>query len=150
MTKKIKRAPGGGRKKLPYKTTTVRIPTAVKPEVQKIVHNFKNKMVPKKVTKTYSGNRPLEDIKRDVLKAKGYWHDLNFKGGGDYVSFGYKGRNIAYNPLNGTFIVRAEAKTEKFNGLVTERSIEMDGTPWYDELLNLLYTRYHQGEKAGA
>jgi hypothetical protein len=98
--------------------------------------------------KKFASNRPLGAIRSGVLrKGEGaYWNDEKFKAGGDYVSFGYPlvgakakpyGLDVAYNTFNGTFIVRGEDAKGK-EVFWTERS-KLDGTKWYDDLLELIY-----------
>jgi hypothetical protein len=43
MTKKNKRAPGAGRKALPYRTTTIRVPFPILEEIKAIIKNWKRK-----------------------------------------------------------------------------------------------------------
>ena len=92
----------------------------------------------KKQTKKFKGNRPLDEIKKAVL-AKGWpWDQAKYDDGGDYLTFGFVHERehvlVVYNTFNGTFIGRPN------NGeMFTERDTHMDGTPWYDALLDFIY-----------
>lgn len=90
--------------------------------------------------KRFKGNKPMKEIKAAVLKHGWPWSQAKFDQGSDYVTFGFIGadkvpREVVYNTFNGTFIVKGDGDV----GLITERSTEMDGTPWYDALLLFIY-----------
>jgi len=82
--------------------------------------------------KKYSGNRSRDEIKKRVLAAGGTWDQSAYDRGSDFTRITYKGREILLGVF-GRFIIKEGKK------YITESSKDMDGTPWYDELLELLY-----------
>jgi len=98
--------------------------------------------IPKKtestMPKTFSGNRPLKEIKKAVLAKGWYWNQEKHDGGSDYVTFGFthgkKTVEVVYNTFNGRFIVDAGK-----GKLVTESDSHMDSTLWYSALLDFIY-----------
>jgi hypothetical protein len=87
----------------------------------------------------FAGNRELEAIKNDVLKAGGAWNTERYDAGDDRLSFTFKDRLVIYCPLNGRFIAQKGLKGKAAEELVTESSVEMEKHQWYVDLLNLLY-----------
>jgi hypothetical protein len=89
------------------------------------------------MAKQFSGRRPFEVIKAACLKNGWGWDQSRYDDGSDYVTFGFqcgsKRITVIYNSFNGRFIVKHGKK------MVTEESTEMDGTRWYDELLDFIY-----------
>ncbi len=86
-------------------------------------------------TKTYTGNRSLDEIKAKVEN----WDQSRFDNGGDWINFIYEASDgllypVIYNGFNGTFLVKVEGE------IITERNTELDNTSWYSELLDILYT----------
>jgi hypothetical protein len=97
----------------------------------------KAKMKPK----TYGGTKPFKEIKAAVKKNGWPWNQKKYDAGSDWVTFGFVGpdsrrREVVFCSFNGRFIVKGDGDI----GLVTEESTEMDGTPWYDALLDFIYT----------
>lgn len=82
----------------------------------------------------YAGMRKLQDIKRDVIRAGLSWNQLKYDHGSDWVHFGNEEAHITYNTFNGQFITTAPD-----GSYVNERSVYLDGTKWYDDLLDFLY-----------
>ncbi|MEY8352549.1 hypothetical protein AALB39_04240 [Lachnospiraceae bacterium 54-53] len=90
--------------------------------------------------KKYKGNRKYDDICR-LMKEQGMEVDTkDFDNGGDFMNFKGSWHNlpltIVSNTFNGQFFV--------YNGftgnqMATYLSEELDGEPWYNDLLNLLY-----------
>lgn len=87
----------------------------------------------------FSGNRELEAIRKDVIKAGGVWNTERYDAGEDRLSFTFKERLVIYMPMNGTFIVQNGLRGKAAEDLVTESSTEMEKHQWYVDLLNLLY-----------
>lgn len=87
----------------------------------------------------FSGNRELNTIRKDVIKAGGVWNTERYDAGEDRLSFTFKERLVIYCPMNGTFIVQKGLKGKAAEELVTESSTEMEKQSWYVDLLNLLY-----------
>lgn len=52
---------------------------------------------------------------------------------------------VLYNPANGHFIC-SRTGTEIRKEWITEESERMQGTPWYDELLGMIYCPEEKGE----
>jgi len=91
--------------------------------------------------KTFTGTKPLKKIKAAVKKNHWPWDQKKFDAGSDWLTFGFIGsdskcREVVFCSFNGKFIV----KGDDGKSLLTESSSEMDGTPWYDELLDFIYT----------
>lgn len=85
----------------------------------------------------FSGNKPLSIIETNCRKNGWPWNSKSYDQGGDYIVFGFEhlGRRfeILYNTVNGTFLTKHGRTT------ITEKSIHLDGTPWYDALLDFIY-----------
>ena len=94
------------------------------------------------MSKKFKGNRALPFIEQRLALSKditdNYWDQSNWDNGGDWVAFGFEFDAIRYdvvfNGFNGHFVVRTPS-----GDTVTHESDELDGTPWYDFLLNLVY-----------
>lgn len=87
----------------------------------------------------FSGNRELENIKKDVIKAGGVWNTERYDMGDDRLSFTFKERLVIYCPMNGTFIVQKGLRGKAAEELVSESDTAMEKQQWYVDLLNLLY-----------
>ncbi len=101
----------------------------------------------------YSGTKPLADILFRCQR-KGWKVDMTkFNGGSDWLTFefwgGGRGLTVIFSPWNGKFIVKdTHPSNPKKDVLATEESTEYDNTPWYRELLDFIYIRADEGEKA--
>lgn len=98
--------------------------------------------------KMYGGNRSLDSIRKRIAKADGTWDQTAYNRGEDWVNFTVWLTNrgncaVLYNVVNGRFMMRLPssnaAENLKAGTLVTEESVEFDGMPWYDQLLNIIY-----------
>lgn len=95
----------------------------------------------KVVSKKFTGNRKKEDIMKQA-KALGFTVDTaEYDEGSDCVWLrrmyprGFEMPvQVRYNVTNGSFTANTP-----FSNVVSERSSEMDGIDWYDELLLLFY-----------
>lgn len=91
------------------------------------------------MAKMYGGKRPLKEI-RSAVKAKRWsWDDAAYEAGSDWVTFEFRHQgqrlDVIYSGFNGRFMTRSGDQNE----LITEESVHMDGTPWYDALLDFVY-----------
>lgn len=93
------------------------------------------KMAVAKKPRMFSGNRTLTEIKRRVLAKRGQWNQSGYDDGGDFIVFHYQGKKVLYNAFNGRFMIQRSGPL----GFITEASTDLDGVPWYEELLDLLY-----------
>jgi hypothetical protein len=92
------------------------------------------------MAKKFKGNKPISDI-RAACEAHGWEYEQDgWDKGGDWINFTFKhdqgafSTNVLFNGFNGTFIIKGE------NGeMITERSTNLDGVPWYDALLEFIY-----------
>lgn len=97
--------------------------------------------------KKFTGKRKLFDIKAKVLGLNGSWFQEKFDQGSDHITFilpKFHGRvnlQVIYNTLNGRFIVPLGDGVD-----ATESSTELDGTKWYDKLLELVYITDGEGK----
>ena len=103
--------------------------------LEKIEQHKAKKGIPSAPQK-FGGNRPLSEIKAKVKENGGTWDQSRFDKGSDYVTFTMKKNQpeIIYNTFNGRFITRDDD-----GNMVTEES-KYDGVPWYDQILNFIYT----------
>lgn len=89
------------------------------------------------MAKQYSGVRPLHRIEMECYKNGWDFDRSRYDAGSDYVTFefrhGKKKVVVVYSSFNGKFIVKQGKK------MITESSTDMDGTPWYDALLDFIY-----------
>lgn len=92
----------------------------------------------------YTGNKTLEEIQAK----SNHWDQSGWERGEDWINIEFKIlgelRHVLYNGFNGTFI------TENKGKMVTECNTELDGEPWYSELLGILYTSEDKNSKATA
>lgn len=99
--------------------------------------NLKKTMAKIKPTpRKFAGNKPLAEIKKAVESNGGFWDQSRFEKGSDYVTFAMKKDQprIVYNTFNGTFI------TQDDDGATVTGESPYDGVPWFDEILNFIYT----------
>lgn len=89
------------------------------------------------MAKTFDRNRPREEIKAACEERGWEWDQSRFDAGSDYITFGFQsGRKkvrVIYSSFNGKFIVK------QGRDFITEASTGMDGTKWYDDLLDFIY-----------
>lgn len=103
--------------------------------------------------KMYKGNKPLEDIQKQV-EANGWpWNQEKYDQGGDWITFGFVHNDerfeIVLNSFNGKFMVQIDDGVGKEHGrIVTESDDDMDGVPWYDALLDFIYLPLEEGKEA--
>lgn len=88
--------------------------------------------------KKYKGNRKLDDIRKLVIERGGTWDQTAYNRGSDYVTFEFIHKSLSpsvvYNTFNGNFIIKGDG-----GKYITERSKEMDGVDWYDDLLDTIF-----------
>ena len=87
--------------------------------------------------KKFEGNRPLADIEFHCKRKKWNYDQTKYNEGSDWVSFDFHHAGHIYpvllNGFNGRFMVKLGDE------IITESSKNMDGTPWYDALLDFVY-----------
>ena len=93
----------------------------------------------KQKPKMYGGLRPRFLVQRRIKKNGGQWDETKYVNeGSDWTtcSFIHEGveREFIYSSWNGKFLVR-----QPDGSIITEEDGEMDGVPWYDFLLDLIY-----------
>lgn len=94
--------------------------------------------------KKFNGTRPMEEIVRN-FKAHGFQADMDrWNRGDDWLVFRFgriEGRPIAnclVCPFNGRFICNPDGRLDP-EGMYNELDEDMDGIPWYDGLLDMVY-----------
>lgn len=90
-----------------------------------------------KQPRKFKGHRGVDELQR-MCEERGWGFDRSrYDAGSDYVRLefrvGRKSMDILYSGFNGRFYVQDKGDT------VTEESVEMEGTAWYDSLLDFLY-----------
>ena len=89
----------------------------------------------------FSGNKPLKVIERNVKRNGWPWDQSRFDNGSDYITFGFEHKghrvDVVYNTFNGKFMANPHGSKD----IITEQE-NLDGTPWYDALLDFIYEPY--------
>lgn len=89
--------------------------------------------------KKFGGNRSLAVIKKAVKQNGWKWDQQSYDQGGDWVNFQFQDRHVTYNTFNGRFMVQHKVAGENTGKTITETSTDMEGTQWYDDLLDFIY-----------
>jgi hypothetical protein len=94
--------------------------------------------------KKFKGSKPVDQIKREA-KEQGWKVDMrDFNKGGDWFwlrDMNNRATQVCVNSCNGHFEIY---KPSSERPIATHLSQELDGTDWYDEILNLLYIPVEQ------
>lgn len=94
--------------------------------------------------KRFNGARPMEEI---IENFKAHQFDVDMRSwdkGDDWLVFRFGNiagtiiHNCLVSPWNGRFICNPDGRLDP-EGMYNELDEDMDGIPWYDELLTMIY-----------
>lgn len=83
--------------------------------------------------KKFAGNKTLSQIRAQCKAQRVQFIDSQWRRGSDYVTLKSPGAWVMFNTFNGRFF------GETPDGFEFNSNDKLDGTPWFDALLNFFY-----------